>query len=130
MKNLKKWKNSSHYQITGNGKGMVVIDMCDYGNEPPDNSYLESEIDLEDTNQQTKDFLKDLSRDSVPHERAMKYLKVISIKNSLPLHERQIFIQAFENGKSGREISRELNIYPNATCNMIKNLREKIKAQI
>jgi len=132
MKNLKKWKNDVHNKSLMSTGQFLVID-----HEPISfQEQLDIELGAEPTNQETKDYIKDINSSSVPTNRVIDYIKIVSISESLPTHERHLYNEALVNGKSSRTIAREVStkmgesISYNTVNRMINKLKLKIKRQL
>ena len=132
MKNFKRWRDSRHNKDLNSG--FFIID----SNTPVpiDNHNIEMELNSELTTDQTKEYISDLTRHCISPEKAQDYLDIMLIRGSLPLPEKKLFDEAFIEGKSGRQIAREVKAkigihVPHMNyCSMIKELRTKIINQL
>ena len=66
--------------------------------------WKEIEIQTEQTNESTKELIKELSY--LSEEKAVQYLEVMDFKKGLPPNEREIFDLHYEKGLSSREIAK------------------------
>lgn len=130
MRNFKHWSNSTHNKSMRSTGNVICVDW-----EEPDYSIpIDIELNAEPTNKNTKVFIKELMNQSIPQSRAVEYIKIMNIKNTLPMNERYLFEQAFEQNKSSRtiasEVSRVGKMSYGTVNKMINNLRTKIKEQL
>jgi hypothetical protein len=138
MKNEKVLFKSRHnkFYIPNRGRGFIAITDWDEVHGDKNQEAREIEILAENTSEAMREYIIDTERNNLPHKAVSDYLEVISIKNSLPLPDKQLFVQAFENEKSGRAIAREMSLktkmhIPHGNINlMINELRETIKTRM
>lgn len=134
MKRQKQWHGGAHVRSQSFGKDFVVIDY-DFDAQDPGN-LLDIELQAENTNEATKDYIKDLVCENISLTRAFDYLKIMSVRQNLALPDRVLFDDAFVRGKSGRQIAREtservgFNINHKRICDLVNDLRDTIKTKI
>ena len=132
MKNMKRWQRSN-YNLSNQPTGNVFC--IDHDPEDYEQQH-EIELGAESTDDENKEWARELRRGSIPTKRAEQYVKIMDIKKTLSLSDKVLFNQAFEEGKSGRLIAREataqsgMKVPHEHICSMINKLKLKITSQL
>ena len=76
--------------------------------DPGNEDWKLIEIEAEGTNKETKDTM--LAVSNLTTDKAIRYVGVMEIKESLPPHEKEIFDLHFEKGMSSRQIAKHMEV--------------------
>lgn len=71
--------------------------------DPGNEDWKHIELDAENINKETKDTM--LAASNLTTDKAIRYVKILEIKDSLPPHEKEIFSLHYEQGLSSRQIA-------------------------
>jgi len=102
--------------------------------EIPDHDDIRMELEAENTNEESKNYIRDLLQQEYSQEMIDVLIAVPIAVNKLSPWQRILWQKHFVGGMSGRAISRELSqkikVPVGAVCSQIKDIREFIKSEI